>query len=278
MFSLLSAALRPRFRALLRTDRPHRSPRRHRRNRTHRAYGCNRGHRAFGRRNGTYRTYRTHRSYWDNGTDGTYRTHRGNGADWTYRTHRGNRADWTYRSYWSNGTHRADRTDRSNGTHRTDRTHRGNGTHRTDWADRGYGRDRRHRTCRRNDDCGGGKRCGNDGDGGGRGDDAQRVVGFSARGRNFAELNIFFERGGIPEGSPPLLSVGRERDRWCAKRQRGVYSARYFLKVIMGKVRKSEVENIVKHDWILPRIKGKRKIRCRINGAGGAEREGCGQS
>lgn len=50
-----------------------------------------------------------------------------------------------------------------------------------------------------------------------------------------------------------------------------------FLKII-GKVRKSEVENIVKHDRILPRIKGERKIRCRINGAGGAEPEGCGQS
>ncbi len=239
MFSLLPAALRPRFRALLRLNRTDGSPRRHRRHRTRRGYGC---HRAFGRRN---RADRTHRAYRGNRTHRTHRTDRGN------RTHR------------SNGTHRADRT------HRTDRTHRADRTH------RGYGRDRRDRACRRNDDCGGGKRCGDDdGDGRRRGDDAQRVAGFSARGRNFAELNIFFERG---RNSGRESSPFRQRKKgWLSGEKEGgsICKKRYFLENHYEQSKKKRERNTVQPDRIPPQIKGERKDRRRANGSESPEAEG----
>ncbi len=239
MFSLLSAVLRPRFRVLLRLNRTDGSPRRHRRHRTRRGYGC---HRAFGRRN---RADRTHRAYRGNRTHRTHRTDRGN------RTHR------------SNGTHRADRTHRSNGTHRADRTHRG------------YGRDRRDRACRRNDDCGGGKRCGDDdGDGRRRGDDAQRVAGFSARGRNFAELNIFFERG---RNSGRESSPFRQRKKgWLSGEKEGgsICKKRYFLENHYEQSKKKRERNTVQPDRIPPQIKGERKDRRRANGSESPEAEG----
>ena len=242
MFSLLPAALRPRFRALLRLNRTDGSPRRHRRHRTRRGYGCHRAHRAFGRRN---RADRTHR------------------ADRGNRTHR---------------PHRAYRTDRGNRTHRTHRTDRGTRTHRTHRAygcNRGYGRDRRDRACRRNDDCGGGKRCGDDdGDGRRRGDDAQRVAGFSARGRNFAELNIFFERG---RNSGRESSPFRQRKKgWLSGEKEGgsICKKRYFLENHYEQSKKKRERNTVQPDRIPPQIKGERKDRRRANGSESPEAEG----
>ena len=269
MFSLLPAALRPRFRALLRLNRTDGSPRRHRRHRTRRGYGC---HRAFGRRNRadrTHRAYRGNRTHRTHRTDRGNRTHRSNGTHRTDRTHRADRAD---RAYRTDRTHRAYRTDRTYRTHWADRTYR---IHRAYGCNRGYGRDRRDRACRRNDDCGGGKRCGDDdGDGRRRGDDAQRVAGFSARGRNFAELNIFFERG---RNSGRESSPFRQRKKgWLSGEKEGgsICKKRYFLENHYEQSKKKRERNTVQPDRIPPQIKGERKDRRRANGSESPEAEG----